>query len=79
MIGVTISLEIRNAGPVGVLTACAFVATTAIRMVAMWPVPNAMVENVEAFVDWHLAIVVEWLYWFVCTSSRVPGLILTNY
>lgn len=75
MIGVTISLEIRNAEPVGVLTACAFVATTAIRMVAMF----AMVENVKVFVDWHIAIVVELLYWFVCTSSRVSGLILAHY
>jgi hypothetical protein len=68
-------LEIGNAGPVGELTAGAFVATTAIRMVAM----SAMVENVKVFVDWHLAIVVELLYWFVCTSSRVSGLILTHY
>jgi len=48
-------------------------------MIMMWPVPNAMAENVKVFVDWYLAIVVGLVYWFVCASSRVSGLTLTHY
>jgi amino acid permease len=60
------------AGPGGLLAAWAFVSVTAIcvmeglsEMIIMWPVSNAMVEYVKAFVDRDLAIVVGLAYWFV--------------
>ena len=60
------------AGPGGLLVAWAFVSVTAIcvleglsEMIIMWPVSNAMVEYVKAFVDRDLAIVVGLAYWFV--------------
>jgi yeast amino acid transporter len=34
-------------------------------MTVLWPLPNAMVEFVRAFVDPDLAIVVGLSYWFV--------------
>jgi amino acid transporter len=62
------------AGPEGLLVAWAFVSVTAIcvldglaEMTIMWPVSNAMVEYVKAFVDRDLAIVVGLAYWFVQT------------
>lgn len=63
------------AGPGGLLIAWAFVSVTTIcvldglaEMVIMWPVSNAMVEYVKAFVDRDLAIVVGLAYWFVRLS-----------
>jgi yeast amino acid transporter len=63
------------AGPSGLLAAWAFVSVTAIcvldglaEMTIMWPVSNAMVEYVKAFVDRDLAIVVGLAYWFVRLS-----------
>ena len=63
------------AGPGGLLIAWVVVATTAIcvmeglsEMVIMWPVSNAMVEYVKAFVDKDLAIVIGLAYWFVKLS-----------
>jgi amino acid transporter len=63
------------AGPSGLLVAWAFVSVTAIcvldglaEMTIMWPVSNAMVEYVKAFVDRDLAIVVGLAYWFVRLS-----------
>ena len=60
------------AGPGGLLIAWAFVSVTAIcvmeglsEMIIMWPVSNAMVEYVKAFVDRDLAIVVGLAYWLV--------------
>ena len=62
----------NTAGPGGLLIAWAFVSVTAIcvmeglsEMIIMWPVSNAMVEYVKAFVDRDLAIVVGLAYWFV--------------
>lgn len=58
------------AGPAGLLSAIAFVGVTAVcvmeglsEMVVLWPVSNAMVEYVRAFVDEDLATVVAIAYW----------------
>jgi amino acid permease len=63
------------AGPAGLLTAIAFVGVTAIcvmegisEMIVLWPVSNAMVEYVRAFVDKDLAPVVGIAYWCVSLS-----------
>lgn len=60
------------AGPAGLLSAIALVGVTAIcvmeglsEMVVLWPVSNAMVEFVRAFVDEDLAPVVGFAYWYV--------------
>src|SRR5271155_4902441 len=77
VIGVTIFStdgEILNtAGPAGLLAAWLFVALTTIfvmecigELVIMWPVSNAMIEYVKAFLDEDLAIVVGIAYWCVC-------------
>ena len=74
VIGVTIFSTdgelIHTAGPAGLLTALAFVSATTIcvmeciaELVVMWPVSNAMVEYVRAFVDPDLAIVIGLAYW----------------
>lgn len=34
-------------------------------LIVMWPIPNAMMEFVAAFVDGDLAIVVGIAYWWV--------------
>lgn len=73
--------EVMNtAGPGGLLLAWAFVAVTSIcvmegisEMIVMWPVSNAMVEYVKAFVDRDLAIVMGLAYWWV--DSSVPSML----
>jgi amino acid transporter len=57
-------------GPAGVLTAFAVVGVVAIavmegicEMIVLWPISNAMIEFVRAFVDRDLAIVVGIAYW----------------
>jgi amino acid transporter len=69
----------NTAGPGGLLIAWIFVAITSIcvmegvaEMVIMWPVSNAMVEYVKAFVDRDLAIVIGLAYW--CVDSSIPSL-----
>jgi amino acid transporter len=68
------------AGPAGLLSAIAFVGVTAIcvmeglsEMVVLWPVSNAMVEYVRAFVDEDLAPVVAIAYWFCSPSRKSTG------
>lgn len=58
------------AGPGGTLTAFGVVGLVAIcvmegvcEMVVMWPISNAMIEYVRAFVDKDLAVVVGFTYW----------------
>jgi amino acid transporter len=74
IIGVTILATngeyLRVSGPAGLLTAITFVGTTAIcvmeglsEMIVLWPVSNAMVEYVRAFVDKELALVIGFAYW----------------
>lgn len=70
----------NTAGPGGLLLAWAFVAVTSIcvmegisEMIVMWPVSNAMVEYVKAFVDRDLAIVMGLAYWWV--DSSVPSML----
>ncbi len=57
-------------GPAGVLIAFAVVGVVAIvvnegicEMIVLWPISNAMMEFVRAFVDRDLAIVVGIAYW----------------
>lgn len=57
-------------GPAGVLIAFAVVGIVAImvnegicEMIVLWPISNAMMEFVRAFVDRDLAIVVGIAYW----------------
>lgn len=64
--------EILNiAGPVGGLIAYIVVGIAVIcimegvaEMIGHWPIANAMVEFVKAFVDKDLAIVVGLAYWY---------------
>jgi amino acid permease len=70
----------NTAGPGGLLLAWTFVAITSIcvmegisEMIVMWPVSNAMVEYVKAFVDRDLAIVMGLAYWWV--DSSVPSML----
>ena len=58
------------AGPAGVLTAFAVVGVITIsvmeglsEMIELWPVSNAMMEFVRAFIDEDLATVVGIAYW----------------
>ncbi len=58
-------------GPAGVLTTFAAVGLVAIfvmeglsEMIELWPVSNAMMEFVKAFVDGDLATVVGIAYWY---------------
>ena len=58
------------AGPAGVLTAFAVVGVITIsvmeglsEMIELWPVSNAMMEFVSAFIDEDLATVVGIAYW----------------
>jgi yeast amino acid transporter len=60
------------AGPEGTLLAFILLGLVAMavmegicEMIVLWPIPNAMVEFVRAFVDPDLAIVVGLSYWFV--------------
>jgi amino acid transporter len=76
IIGVTILSTngeyLRTAGPAGLLASITVVGATAVcvmeglsEMVVLWPVSNAMVEYVKAFVDKELALVVGFAYWQV--------------
>jgi amino acid permease len=40
-------------------------------MIGHWPIPNAMVEFVKAFVDKDLAIIVGFAYWYTSPKFRV--------
>lgn len=64
------------AGPAGALISYIVVGIGVIcimegiaEMIGHWPIANAMVEFVKAFVDKDLAIVVGLAYWYVCWSS----------
>lgn len=49
-------------------------------LIVIWPIPNAMMEFVAAFVDGDLAIVVGIAYWWVVARfTRDFGLILRRY
>lgn len=68
---------LHTAGPAGLLTAIVFVGVTAIcvmegisEMIVLWPVSNAMVEYVRAFVDEDLALVVGIAYWCIPLSIQ---------
>ena len=61
---------LRIAGPGGALIAFALVALAATfsmdghaEMIALWPIANAKVKFVRAFVDEDLAVVVGIAYW----------------
>lgn len=65
------SLILGLAGPEGALLAFALVGLVSIavmegicEMIVLWPISNAMVEFVRAFVDEDLAIVVGVAYWY---------------
>jgi yeast amino acid transporter len=65
-------LTLGVAGPEGTLLAFILLGLVAMavmegicEMIVLWPIPNAMVEFVRAFVDPDLAIVVGLSYWFV--------------
>ena len=60
------------AGPGGTLIAFVAVGLVAVcvmegvcEMINLWPISNAMIEFVRAFVDPDLAIVVGFTYWYV--------------
>lgn len=62
---------IAIAGPGGTLIAFIVVGIIAIcvmegicEMIVLWPISNAMIEFVRAFVDPDLAIVVGFTYWY---------------
>lgn len=64
------SKSLAICGPLGALIAVFVVGIVAIavmecicEMVVLWPVPNAMVEYVKAFVDEDLGIAVGIMYW----------------
>jgi yeast amino acid transporter len=72
---------LRTAGPAGLLTTIGCVGAIAIcvleglsEMVVLWPVSNAMVEYVRAFVDKDLATVIGITYWQVFHSERLVDL-----
>jgi len=63
---------LRIAGPGGSITAFVIVGLLAVlvmaglsEMLVLWPIPNAMVEFVDVFVDKELGIVVGLTYWYV--------------
>lgn len=63
-------------GPGGVLIAFAVVGIITIfvmegicEMIVLWPIPNAMMEFVAAFVDRDLAVIVGIAYWYAIPSS----------
>jgi amino acid transporter len=75
-------------GPGGLLIAFGVVGMVAIfvvegicELIVMWPIPNAMMEFVAAFVDGDLAIVVGIAYWWVVHIRLCGyiGLILHRY
>ncbi|KAF8246073.1 hypothetical protein K440DRAFT_662315 [Wilcoxina mikolae CBS 423.85] len=62
---------LRAAGPGGTIAAFAVVGFIAVsvmeglsEMIGLWPIPNAMVEFVRAFVDYELGTVVGITYWY---------------
>ncbi|ERF76943.1 hypothetical protein EPUS_02655 [Endocarpon pusillum Z07020] len=66
------SYALRVAGPGGAFLAVALVGVVVIsvmecicEMLSVWPIPNAMVEFVSAFVDEELAIVIGVSYWIM--------------
>jgi amino acid transporter len=68
---------LRVAGPVGGLVTYIIVGFGVIcvieglaEMIGHWPIANAMVEFVKAFVDKDLAVVVGIAYWRVATSPN---------
>jgi yeast amino acid transporter len=70
------SYALSVAGPGGALIAFAIVGLVAItvmecicEMTLIWPIPNAMVEYVAAFVDKDLSIVVGVAYWFAYATA----------
>lgn len=63
-------------GPGGVLIAFAVVGIVTIfvmegicEMIVIWPIPNAMMEFVAAFVDRDLAVIVGIAYWYATSQS----------
>lgn len=67
-------------GPGGVLIAFAVVGVVAIavmegicEMIVLWPIANAMIEFVRAFVDEDLAIVVGIAYWYIRQSKYLSS------
>ena len=71
---------IHIAGPAGLLTAVIYIGVTAIctmeclsEFIVWWPISNAMVEYVRAFVDKDLGIAVGITYWSVrlCPNGRL--------
>lgn len=87
VIGITIFSThgeiLRLAGPAGLVIADVYVMITTIcvmecigEFVIMWPVSNAMIEYVRAFVDEDLALVVGLAYWSVGAVQKcLSGLI----
>ena len=64
------SKSLAVAGPVGALVAVVVVGVIATavmecicELVVLWPIPNAMVEYVKAFVDEDLGTAVGIMYW----------------
>lgn len=65
------------AGPGGTLIAFVVVGVVAIcviegicEMINLWPISNAMIEFVRAFVDEDLAIVVGFTYWYAYSERN---------
>lgn len=65
------------AGPGGTLIAFVVVGVIAIcvikgicKMINLWPISNAMIEFVRAFVDEDLAIVVGFTYWYIVLNEE---------
>ena len=74
------------AGPGGALLAFGLVGLVAIsvmegicEMILHWPIPNAMVEFVKAFVDHELGIVVGLGYWLVVFTILLATLTIARY
>lgn len=66
------------AGPGGTLIAFMVVGVVAIcvmegicEMINLWPISNAMIEFVRAFVDEDLAIVVGFTYWYAILKETI--------
>jgi yeast amino acid transporter len=76
------------AGPGGTLIAFVVVGAVAIfvmegicEMINLWPISNAMIKFVRAFVDEDLAIVVGFTYWYACSErndARVSDQLMTR-
>jgi amino acid permease len=46
------------------VVAAPFIMEGICEMIVMWPIPNAMIEFVAAFVDRDLAVIVGIAYWY---------------